>query len=323
LEPIETVLYKDLAMNKHDLHIKTPLVQSLPLSKRVAGTVWLKMEALQPSGSFKLRGIGRACQHYEGQGARKFISSSGGNAGIAVAYAGSKLNIPVTVVVPKLTSERAIELIRQEEAEVIIKGETWQESHAYALNLSDSSSVYIHPFDNPLLWPGHATMIDEVLDSGVSPDAVVLSVGGGGLLCGVLEGLHRNGLGHVPVIAVETEGAASLSASLQAGRHIEIDSITSIATTLGAKKVAEKAFEWCAQHEVISHVLSDQAALEACMNFSTDHRLLVEPACGASLAALYNPHPLLKDKKDILVIVCGGAGVSIAQLERWQEMFEK
>jgi len=309
-------------MNKQDLHINSPLLQSVPLSNRVPGTVWLKMEALQPSGSFKLRGIGRACQHYAREGARKFISSSGGNAGIAVAYVGRILDLPVTVVVPKLTSRRAIEVIRQEQAEVIVEGETWQESHAYALNLTDSSSVYLHPFDNPLLWPGHATMIDEVCGCGISPDAIVLSVGGGGMLCGVLEGLHRNGMKDVPVIAVETEGAASLSASLKAGRHIEIDAITSIATTLGAKKVAKEAFDWCQRHEVVSHVLSDRAAVEACLAFATDHRLLVEPACGASLATVYESHPFLLDKKNVLVIVCGGAAVTISQLADWQKSFQ-
>ncbi len=308
-------------MKNQYLHIKTPLLQSLPLSRKAGTSVWLKMEALQPSGSFKLRGIGRACQHYAEQGARKFISSSGGNAGIAVAYAGRSLNIPVTVVVPKLTSKRSIEMIGQEGAEVIVNGESWQESHAHALGLTDSSRVYIHPFDDPLLWPGHATMIDEVVDAGVSPDVVVLSVGGGGLLCGVLEGLQRNGLERVPVIAVETEGAASLAASLRAGRHTEIERITSIATTLGAKKVAKQAWEWCGRHEVVSHVLSDREAVEACLAFSTDHRLLVEPACGVSLAAVYNPHPLLQGRKNILVIVCGGAGVTIAQLLEWQEKF--
>lgn len=306
-------------MREPDLHLKSPLIESIPLSRNLPGTVWMKMEALQPSGSFKLRGIGRACTYYQREGARKFISSSGGNAGIAVAYAGRNLNIPVTVVVPRSTPERALEAIRQEQAEVIVMGESWQESHAYALGLIDSSSVYLHPFDNPLLWDGHATLIDEVCEAGLIPDAVVLSVGGGGLLCGILEGLHRNELANVPVVAVETDGAASLAASLQAGRHVELDSISSIATTLGAKKVAREAYDWCSKHEVISHVVSDSEALEACLQFSTDHRLLVEPACGASLAAVYNPHSHLKDRKTVLLVVCGGAGVSIAQIAAWKE----
>ncbi len=306
-------------MNSSHLHIVTPLIESLPLSKIVKSKVWLKMEALQPSGSFKLRGIGYACQHYFSEGAKRFISSSGGNAGIAVAYAGRKLGVPVTVVVPKSTTERAIDAIKLENARVIVKGETWQEAHTYSLGLTDSVSVHIHPFDNSLLWTGHSTIIDEVKKSNLHPDAVVLSVGGGGLLCGIIEGLNRNNMYDVPVLAVETIGTDSLAASLKAGQHVEIDNITGIATSLGAKKVAKEAYDLCHRHEVVSHVVSDSEAVNACLKFSNDHRLLVEPACGASLAALYNPVELLKNKKCILVIVCGGAGVTISKLQEWKQ----
>ncbi len=297
------------------LHIETPLIESLPLSRRVKGRVWLKMEALQPTASFKIRGIGHACQHYFSEGAKRFISSSGGNAGIAVAYSGRKLGLPVIVVVPETTTKKAIEAIEQEGAEIIIKGSTWHEAHHYSLGLTDSDSVHIHPFDNPLLWTGHATIVDEVRKANLHPDAVVLSVGGGGLLCGVIQGLHRNNMPDVPVLAVETEGADSLSASLKAGRHVELDEIKSIATSLGAKKVAKAAYDGCTKHEVISHVVSDMEAVDSCLTFSDDHRTLVEPACGAALAALYNPADFLKDKECIIIIVCGGAGVTISQLE--------
>jgi L-serine/L-threonine ammonia-lyase len=285
----------------------------------VNAKVWLKMEALQPTGSFKLRGVVNACRYYRAKGAEKFISSSGGNAGIAVAHCGRKLKIPVTVVVPKSTSQRAIDTIRQEAAQVIIKGKTWLEAHNYSLSLVNEKSFHIHPFDDPLLWSGHATMIDEVVASDLFPDIVILSVGGGGLLCGIIEGLHGHSMAHVPVLAVETFGADSLAKSLEAKRHIELEEINSIATSLGAKKVASAAYEWCQRHEVISHVVSDKAAVEAALQFSTDHRVLVEPACGASLSTLYNPIDILMDKKNILLIVCGGAGVTINQLEKWRQ----
>ncbi len=83
---------------KLPLSIRTPLLQSLPLSQLHSTAVHMKLEALQPSGSFKMRGIGHACEHYAKQGARRFISSSGGNAGLAVAYAGRKLQLPVEVI---------------------------------------------------------------------------------------------------------------------------------------------------------------------------------------------------------------------------------
>jgi L-serine/L-threonine ammonia-lyase len=299
------------------LHIETPLVESRALSVRSGKKVWLKMEAMQPPGSFKIRGIGLACQEYARCGATRFISSSGGNAGMAVAYAGIHLHVPVTVVVPETTSEHAKKLIRQYDAEVIVHGTSWQEANALAQSMIGKHDAFLHPFDDPLVWQGHSSMVDEVVGSGLTPDAVVVSVGGGGLFCGVVEGLRRNGMQHVPVIAVETAGADSFAQSLSAGRRVTLDAITSIATSLGARQVCEQAFRWSSQHPVRSAVVSDQASVRACRRFLDDHRALVEPACGASLSLLYDCAPALESFDTVLVIVCGGATATADQLLAW------
>ncbi len=301
------------------LHTETPLVESRPMTQSAGRSIWLKLEALQPPGSFKIRGIGSACEAYACRGARRFVSSSGGNAGLAVAYAGRMLAIPVTVVVPLTTTARAMELLRLENAEVIVHGASWQEANDFALSLVGPSDAFLHPFDDPLLWQGHATIIDEVARSGLKPDAVVLSVGGGGLLCGVAEGLYRNGWGHVPILAVETEGAASFHAAARAGHPVQLEEIRSIATSLGAKRVCEKAVQWSQEHPIRSLLVSDQSALSACERFLADHRLLVEPACGASLAPVYENSPELEEFDTVLVIVCGGATASIDQIRQWSK----
>ncbi|NQZ07969.1 MAG: pyridoxal-phosphate dependent enzyme [Algicola sp.] len=300
------------------LHINTPLIEAPGMSQSSGSKVWLKMEALQPSGSFKNRGVGFACQAHQARGAKALVSSSGGNAGLAVAYSGRQLGMPVTVVVPESTKQRAIDLMNQQGAKVIITGKIWDEAHQHAMTLPNDQTAYIHPFDDPLLWEGHASIIDEVVEAGVNPDAVVLSVGGGGLLCGVIEGLKRNGLNNTPVVAVETQGAHSLSTAITARQHIGIDNIDSIATSLGAKIVAKQAFELSQEYPISSHVVSDKQAVDACCRFVDDHRILVEPACGASLAVVYEGCEALKDKRNILVIVCGGVGVSLAQLRQWR-----
>jgi L-serine/L-threonine ammonia-lyase len=284
---------------------------------RPGQTVWLKMDALQPSGSFKLRGIGHACATYAQRGARRFVSSSGGNAGIAAAYAGRSLGLPVLVVVPETASARARELIEREGAQVMVHGASFQEANAMALSLLGEQDAFIHPFDDPLLWDGHASMIDEVARAGVRPDAVVLSVGGGGLLCGVVEGLRRNGLAGVPVVAVETAGADSYAQSLAAGERIELPRIASIATSLGARRVSEQAFALARQHPVRPVVVNDSDAVDACLRFMDDHRVVVEPACGASLALAYQSHPALAEARNVLVIVCGGVTATVAQLQAW------
>lgn len=278
------------------------------------GRVWLKLEALQPCGSFKARGIGFACVHHREQGRTRFIASSGGNAGLAVAHAGRRLGVPVTVVVPASTPDRAQRLIRDEAAEVIVHGESWQDAHAHAQSLLDADAAYLHPFDDPLVWEGHASLVDEVLDAELRPDAVVLSVGGGGLLSGVALGLERAGLAHVPILTAETRGAESFHASLEAGEIVELPRITSVATTLGARRICARAFEVARSLHVVPHVVSDREAVEACLRFADDHRVIVEPACGASLALVYGGAAALADAQDVLLVVCGGAGVSYREL---------
>lgn len=296
------------------LHIETPLIESLPLSRAGTRRVWLKLEALQPCGSFKARGIGHLCQTQRARGCQRFVSSSGGNAGLAVAYAGRKLGVPVTVVVPETTGPRARRLIAAEGAQVIVQGQSWQEAHAHALSLVAADAQYVHPFDDALIWEGHASLVEELAAAQVKPDAIVLSVGGGGLLAGIARGLERRAWNDVALIAAETVGADSFAQSVAAGSVIELAHITSIATSLGAKRICMGAWEVSQKHRIHAQVVSDLVALRACLQFADDHRLVVEPACGASLALLYADAPVLADYREIVVIVCGGAGVSYSEL---------
>lgn len=302
------------------LHIQTPLLQSRPLSLHTGKTVWLKMDALQPVGSFKIRGIGAVCETYARQGKTRFVSSSGGNAGLAAAYAGRQLNLPVTVVVPQTTTARAIALIQQQDAEVIVHGASWMEANTLAQSLLDEHSAFIHPFDNAQMWEGHGSLIDEVVGAGIDFDSVIVAVGGGGLLSGVVAGLVRSGLGQLPVLAVETHGADSLAQSVAAGARIELPAITSIATSLGAKAVCENAFALTQTYPIRCATVTDLQALDACEQFLNDHRVLVEPACGAALAALYSADAALTaDFQRPLVVVCGGATATLEQIQQWRK----
>lgn len=288
------------------LHLNSPLLESEPLSRAAGRRIRLKLDILQPPGSFKIRGIGLACETYARQGKQRFIASSGGNAGIAVAYAGRHLGIPAVVVVPQSTPEPARARIRQQGAELIVHGAAWHEANALAQSLLTETDAFIHPFDDPLLWQGHATLIDELAACTEPPDAVLLSVGGGGLYSGVVEGLRRNGWDEVAVISAETAGADSFAQAIAADERIALAAISSIATSLGARQVCEQAFQLSRQHPTRPAVVSDAAALRACERFLDDHRLLVEPACGAALALPYDNADVLQDYQDIVLIVCGG-----------------
>lgn len=302
------------------LHLVTPLWESRSLSGIMNVPVFLKMEALQPIGSFKIRGVGKACQDHWQMGARRFVCASGGNAGYAVAYAGRQLGAEVTVVVPQAASVWIQEILRREGATVVVHGEAWDDAHVYATQLAArENAAYIHPFDDPRIWQGHASIIHEIVAAKIKPGAIVVSVGGGGLLCGLLEGLQQVGWTEVPVVAVETEGAASFAQSVAAGRLITLDRITSIATTLGSRTVAAAALAWTQRHRIIPWLVTDRAAVNACQRFADEHRVLVEPACGASLSTVYDCAPVLAGASPIVVIVCGGAGVNLKLFEEWNK----
>ncbi|NCG18611.1 MAG: pyridoxal-phosphate dependent enzyme, partial [Rhodobacterales bacterium] len=223
------------------MHVHTPLLRSTQISQLRQMDVWLKMESSQPSGSFKMRGIGRAAQRAVANGACRLVSSSGGNAGLAVAHAGRILRVPVLVVVPRRTPVNMQHRIADQGAQVLVYGEVWDDAHRRAMVEAESGGTLIHPFDHPDIWEGHATMIDEVALAIDRPGSVVVSVGGGGLLVGVLQGLEAAGWADVPVLAVETHGSASLGAAMAAGRPTRLDEIRTVALSLGAKQVADEA----------------------------------------------------------------------------------
>lgn len=300
------------------LHLETPLIYSHSLSDQLGKQIWLKMDALQPSGSFKIRGIGHLCQHHAQQGKKRFIISSGGNAGIAVAYAGRRLNMPTLVVVPESTSEHARRLIQREKAELLVIGRNWQEAHEYALTLVQEDDALIHPFDDPLLWQGHASLIREVGQLGIQPDAVLLAVGGGGLLSGVAQGMQEQGWDKTPIIAVETQGTASLGESVRQRQHISLDEVSGVATSLAAPRVCDQAYALSQSRPMSCVQVSDAQAVSACLRFLTDHRVLVEPACGAALSTLYLDHEALAPYQTILVVVCGGNTMTLEQLVQWR-----
>ncbi|NXX85548.1 SDSL protein, partial [Urocolius indicus] len=250
--------------------------------------------------------------------------SAGGNAGMAAAYAAKKLGLPITVVVPSTTSTATVHKLEEMGAKVEVSGQVWDEAHRRALELAETEGwVSIHPFDHPLLWQGHSSLVQELKDSlETKPDAVVLAVGGGGLLAGVVAGLQQVGWQDVPIVAVETRGAHSFHAALAAGHLVTLPDITSVAKCLGAKTVSARALECARECRVISQVVEDTEAVRAVEQFLDDERMLVQPACGAVLALLYSGRLQQLQREGrlpgslaaVAVVVCGGSGIQLAQL---------
>lgn len=308
-------------------HLNTPLLESMAMSKRLGTTVYMKMENSQPSGSFKIRGIGHLCQKLASE-SKGVVCSSGGNAGMAAAYVARKMGVPATIIIPSSTPQLVVQRIQDQGATVKRVGKVWDDANTEALRLADVEGLtYVPPFDHPLLWEGHSSVVTEVahsLGSGMKPGAVVVAVGGGGLLCGVIQGMRSVGWSDVPILAMETVGADCFNAAVKAGKLVTLDDITSAASCLGAKTVCQKALEYSQAKEfcIISELVTDQQALHAVETFLDEERVLVEMACGAALAAVYcgvinrlqSEGRLPASLGPVVVIVCGGSSVDMQQL---------
>lgn len=318
-------------------HVKTPLLFSAPLTKLSGHNVYLKLDNLQPSGSFKIRGIGKSIQAaYEQHGdALQIISSSGGNAGLAAATAARMLSLKCTVYCPVLVPDHIVGLLEAEGATVVRKGEFWDEANALAVaavesvnnSAGDGRAILIHPFKGDVLVQGHATMADEIyaqlhdehgFADGQGPDVISVVVGGGGLVNGLLTGLLQQKT-HSPlpqILGMQCFGANALSQSRQAGKLVSLPAITSKATSMGAKTCSEEALQTVQDYErrggsFHSVDVTDEMAASASWRLARDHRLLVELSCGAALAPVYFARRLQGliggSGKNVVVIVCGGS----------------
>jgi L-serine/L-threonine ammonia-lyase len=194
--------------------------------------------------------------------------------------------------------------------------------------------VYVPPFDGGDIWDGAATMVEEwerqlgVLEGKekAAADVVICSVGGGGLFSGLCQGIEASS-SKTQVVAVETKGADSLNQSVKAKYLVTLPGITSIATSLGATQVCSTALAYALEDNVSSMVVTDKEAVSACLKFAEEERMLVEPACGASLAIIYGDmlKRVIEDVREdmkVVVVVCGGSTVGLEMLLKFKEEFE-
>ncbi|KAG7193222.1 uncharacterized protein KQ657_000984 [Scheffersomyces spartinae] len=307
-----------------------------------------KNELEQPSGLFKLRGIAHCIQQAlrsnTAEGASVHVyCSSGGNAGMAAAYASKQMGVPCTVVLPQTTKQLVIDKLKDDlEAEVIVRGLHWGEADAYLQKeliglkgYPKAGSVYVHPFDNPVIWEGHASMIDEIVDQLNSEDdlgkvkGIVCSVGGGGLYNGIVEGLHRHeSLKNVPVIAVETDQVPCFRDAVVKGEVVTLSGpFSTVATSLGSPYVSLKSLSNAQTHTTLNHVITETEALEGVVDYHDRFGTIVEPACGATLSLTSKVEVLneilgipLQADDIIIYIVCGGKATNEALLEQYRAM---
>jgi threonine dehydratase len=298
---------------------RTPLVRSESLRARLGCDVYLKLECLQKTGSFKPRGaFHRMLSLTPEQRRRGVVAVSGGNHAQGVAYAARTLEIRATLAMPETTPRNYLDATRGYGADILLTPDI-KTAFEEAYRLEAKGRVLVHPFDDPLVAAGQGTIGLEILEDVPDVTRVYVSIGGGGLISGVATALRLSNPA-IEVIGVETEGADAMARSLEAGRLVELPAITSIARTLGAPRVSDFTFEHVKQLVREVFVVSDAEAARALFWLLERTKYLVEPAGSCCLAAAERDRDRFRESDKIVLLLCGG-NVSGADLAGFWQRF--
>lgn len=258
----------------------SPLVPS----PRIGNGAFLKLETLQPTGSFKVRGALAALSLLQPNA--RVVCASAGNHGLGVAYAASLLGLEATIVCPRNASPAKVEALRRYPARVVLHGADYDAAERHALELAAKEGLrYVSPYNDTHVIAGQGTIGLELLRELRAPFTVVGPLGGGGLVSGLA--LVASSVPGVRVIGVECETSAAMRASLDAGRIVRVPVRPSLADGLGGNlEPGSVTFELCRRH-LAGVVVVDEEEVAAAIRFlAREHGLIVEGAGAAAVAAL-------------------------------------
>ncbi|MGD9057430.1 MAG: threonine/serine dehydratase [Desulfobacterales bacterium] len=285
---------------------QTSFERSAPLSDNTGMVVYLKAECLQRTGSFKLRG---AYHKIASLGTREktigIVTSSAGNYAQGVGYAVSRFNIPCRIYVPRTVPRIKLEAIQQYPVEVVIKGRLFDEAHAAALaDAEESGRVFIPAFDDPLIMAGHGTLGLEMLEAVPDLDAVMVPVGGGGLIAGVATAAKALNPA-IRMISCQSVASCAMTRSLEENRpYLTFPSEETIAEGLEGG-ISEMTFK-LGRRLIDCLVLVTEDDIRSAIRFLyTHHGLVVEGSGAVGVAALLHDHWSDPDCK-VGVILTGG-----------------
>jgi threonine dehydratase len=295
---------------------RTPLVSSATLSARSGRRVFLKLENLQKTGSFKPRGaLNYLSQASADHRTRGVVTISAGNHAQGLAYAARVHGIPVTVVMPVNASRAKAEAARGYGAEVILHGDipaAFEKLH----ELERTRGLhFVHPFDHPLIVAGQATLGIEIVEDLPDVDAVLVGIGGGGLISGVAMAVKEI-RPSARVIGVEPEGADGMWRSRREGRPVKLDRVDTLADGLSAPFVGELNYRMVERYVDDLVRVSDAEILEAMRLLLERCKTVAEPAGSAALAALLSERAVVPAESRVCCVVSGG-NVGADRLAGW------
>ncbi|BBU29804.1 hydroxyectoine utilization dehydratase EutB [Burkholderia sp. THE68] len=289
----------------------TPLVQSAALSRIAGVPVHLKLEPLQPTGSFKLRGATNALAQLAEEGCKRVVTASTGNHGRAVAHAARSLGIEAAVCMSSLVPQNKVDAVAELGARVVIAGKSQDDAQVEAQRLvREEGYAFVPPFDDERVIAGQATIGLEILEALPDAASIVVPLSGGGLFSGVAFAA-KNIRADVKMIGVSMERGAAMHASLAAGKPVFVDELNTLADSLGGGIGLDNRHTFAMTRDLIDDiVLLDEVSIaRGIVHAYREERLVVEGAAAVGIAALLDGAIKLQDGP--VVVVVSGSNIDI------------
>ncbi len=284
--------------------LPTKLVYSESFSRQTGGRVYLKPENMQYTGAYKIRGAYyKISTLSEEERSRGLITASAGNHAQGVACAAQKFGCKATIVMPTVTPLIKVNRTKSYGAEVVLHGDVYDDACAYALQLAEENGyTFVHPFDDLDVATGQGSIAMEIVQELPTVDYILVPIGGGGLSTGVAT-LAKMLNPKIKVVGVEPKNAASMTAALEAGAPVELDSAATIADGTAVKKVGEKIFPYAKENLDKVLLVEDDELIGAFLDLVENHKMVVENSGLLTVAALKQ---LDLNGKKVVAVLSGG-----------------
>lgn len=294
---------------------KTPLVECPTLEKMVGGKIFFKLENLQKTGSFKIRGaLNRIANLTDEEKKHGVIASSAGNHAQGIALGATAQGIKSTIVMPETAPLAKVAATKNYGAEVILHGEVYDDAYLKAREIEKTTgAIFLHPFDDEFVIAGQGTIGLEILEDMPDIDMVLVPIGGGGILAGIataVKSLNPN----IKVIGVESQNAASMTEAFKRNECCEVYSCPTIADGIAVKKVGCKTLELAKKYVDEIVTVSDEEIANAILFLMEKSKVVAEGAGATPLAAILAGKIDCKGKK-VCAIVSGG-NIDVNLIER-------
>jgi threonine dehydratase len=290
----------------------TPCPYSETLSALTGARVFVKLENLQMTGSFKERGAANLLlQLSPDERRRGVVAASAGNHGLAVAFHAARLGVSAVIVMPEWAPLAKVTAARRRGAEVVLHGDNFDEAYARAREIEAARDlVFVHPFDDPRVIAGQGTIGLELLEQVPGLDAVLVPVGGGGLLGGVALAVKTERPA-VQVIGVQAQEVPGMASALAAGTRVTVPAATTIADGIAVRRVGEHTFDLARRHADRVVTVAEEEIANAILLLLEIEKTVVEGAGAVPLAALANRRVALEGRTVALVISGGNIDVNV------------